>query len=186
MTISRFSFLILGSLFALVSCSLPGTQVEIKVDGSSQYVGTGFSISYPTTWNEVKNTDLPHPYRGMIVFARVSPEIKYGFSQNMLVMQDSLDIPVTSLSYSEKNNIQTTKNYLEYTKLQDDVISFNDSDTSRVYIFEARYNTTSQRMKFLQTAKVCGTKVFVLHITLGLDKDPAKYKELFSTFHCGK
>jgi len=104
----------------------------------------------------------------------------------MLVMEDTLDTPVTSLAYSEKNNLQTTKNYLEYTKLQDDVISFNDSDTSRIYVFEARYNTTSQRMQFIQTAKVCGTRVFVLHITLGLDKDPTKYKELFSTFHCEK
>jgi len=77
MTLSRLSFSLLFSLFILASCSLPGIQTETQVDGSSQYNGTGFSISYPTTWNIVKNIDLPHPYHGMIVFARISPEVKY-------------------------------------------------------------------------------------------------------------
>ena len=64
-------------------------------------------------------------------------------------------MPVTSKKYSKLNYIQTTKRYLEYTKLKSEPILFSDSDESYLYIFEARYNTTTPRMRFLQTAKVC-------------------------------
>lgn len=99
-------------------------------------------------------------------------------------MNDLLATPVTSKKYSELNYVQTTKNYLEYTKLQDSSITFPDSDESRVYVFEARYNTTTPRMKFIQTAKVCGTSVYLLHFTLSLDKDAENYISLMKTFEC--
>ena len=99
-------------------------------------------------------------------------------------MADSINTPVTSKKYSELNHIQTTKNYLEYTKIQELPIAFGDSDTSLLYVFEARYNKTTPRMKFIQTAKVCGTQVYLLHISVSLDKAPEKYIELLKTFAC--
>lgn len=102
----------------------------------------------------------------------------------MLILESELTTPLTSFKYSEQNARETSKNYLEYSKISGDAITFSDGDTALLHVFEARYNTTTARMKFLQTAKVCGTKVYLLHITLGLDKDPAKYKELFTTFSC--
>jgi hypothetical protein len=99
-------------------------------------------------------------------------------------MQDSLTNPITSKKYSELNAIQTTKNYLEYTKLQEIPLVFADSDTSLLYIFEARYNKTTPKMKFLQTAKVCGTNVYLLHASMHLDKKTENYQNLFKTFAC--
>lgn len=99
-------------------------------------------------------------------------------------MRDELRTPLTSKKYSELNYIQTTRNYLEYTKLQELPIAFSDTDTSLLYVFEARYNKTTPRMKFIQTAKVCGTNVYLLHIALSLDKAPEKYIELMKSFQC--
>lgn len=91
---------------------------------------------------------------------------------------------MTSKKYSELNQIQTTRNYLEYTKITDDAILFVGDDESRVTVFEARYNTTTARMKFIQTAKVCGTKVYLIHAAIALDKNPDNYIDLFKTFTC--
>ena len=168
-----FRLFLLTTLTFLMGCSLPGTQTEQSTqDGTKVYSGTGFSLSVPEDWTEPKNTDLPSPRQGEIAVSLLSPEVKYGFSNTLLVMKDVLKSPVTSKKYSE------------YTKLADDALLFEDSDESRVYTFEARYNATTPRMKFVQTAKVCGTDVYLLHVALSLDKNTKNYIDLFRTFLC--
>ncbi len=175
----------LSLLLTLAGCSLPGTQSETAVgEGLTPYTGSGYSMSVPSTWNTTPSVSLPMPRHGQVVLTAISPEIRYGFSNNIIIMQDALDTPMTSRKYSELNQIQTTRNYLEYTKLSDEVILFEDEDESRVYVFEARYNTTTQRMKFIQTAKVCGTRVYLMHAAIALDKDAANYTSLFKSFQC--
>ena len=141
-------------------------------------------MNIPDTWASAMAASLPTPRHGEVVMTAVSPEVRYGFSNNIVIMQDVLDTPMTSRKYSELNQIQTTRNYLEYTKLSDEVILFEDEDESRIYVFEARYNTTTQRMKFIQTAKVCGTRVYLMHAAIALDKDAANYTSLFKSFQC--
>ncbi len=99
-------------------------------------------------------------------------------------MEDDLTGLITSKKYSEVNELQTSRNYLEYTKLQDEALIFSDDDESRVFVFEAKYNQTTPRMKFVETAKVCGKKVYLLHFSITLDKNPDAYKELFKSFAC--
>ncbi len=170
--------------FALSACSLPGTQTESSDSLTVPYAGSGFSTEIPKTWEKAENSVLPIPIRGTIALAYMSKDVRYGFSNNYVIMADNIANPVTSKKYSELNHIQTTKNYLEFTKLQELPIVFGDSDTSLLYVFEARYNKTTPRMKFLQTAKVCGTRVYLLHISVSLDKAPDKYVELMKTFTC--
>lgn len=114
----------------------------------------------------------------------VSPEINYGFSNNIVILEDTLDSIMTSRKYSELNQIQTTQNYLEYKKIKDEAILFVDDDESHITIFEARYNSNTTKLKFIQTAKVCGTKVYLLHAAIALDKDANNYINLFKTFKC--
>lgn len=97
---------------------------------------------------------------------------------------DEIKSPITSRTYSELNHIQTTKNYLEYTKLQEIPLSFSDTDTSLMYVFEAKYNKTTPTMKFLQTAKVCGTKVYLLHASVALWQKTDNYEKLLQSFVC--
>lgn len=141
-------------------------------------------MNIPSTWKTSVDRPLPLPQNGTVVLTAISPDVQYGFSNNILIMEDMLNVPTTSKRYSELNQLQTTRNYLEYTKISDEPILFADDDTSTVDVFEARYNTTTQRMKFIQTAKVCGTKVYLLHAAISLDKDPTNYISLFRTFRC--
>lgn len=99
-------------------------------------------------------------------------------------MQDELSGLISSKKYSEVNHVQTARNYLEYTKLEDEAFTFADDDETRLYTFEAKYNQTTPRMKFIQTAKVCGRNVYLIHFSLTLDKTSAPYKGLIKSFRC--
>lgn len=99
-------------------------------------------------------------------------------------MKDSLNGIITSSRYAELSGVQSSKNYLEYTKLQDNPIIFSDTDESRITVFEAKYNPTTPRLKFIQTSKVCGTNVYLIHFSISLDKSPDAYIALAKTFSC--
>jgi len=175
------SFLLFSLL--LTGCTLPGTQVE-STDNTTMYEGSSFSVAVPKNWTEATGSLLPNPKKGIIELAYISPETKYGFANNLVIMSSILESPMTSKKYSELNQFQTTGNYLEYTKIQDNELTFTDDEVTRVYIFEARYNQSAPRMKFVQTARVCGTTVYLLHLSLALDKDPTLYLPLIQTFQC--
>jgi hypothetical protein len=82
------------------------------------------------------------------------------------------------------NHLQTKKNYLEYALIKESTITFQDSETSRYFVFEAKYNESTPRLKFIQTARVCGTRVYLLHFTLSLDKKADTYAKILETFTC--
>ena len=173
------------SFFLLTSCSLPGTQTETTSEGNTALIDAKtFSVRVPKTWTPAASSSLPTPKKGIIEIAYVSPEMKYGFSNNFIVMSSTLDAPMTSKKYSQLNQLQTTRNYLEYSKLTDEDMTFTDSEVTRVYTFEARYNETSPRMRFVQTARVCSGTVYLMHLALSLDKDPTIYIPLLQTFVC--
>ncbi len=176
-------FLIASLLIILSACSLPGTQTE-STDNTILHEEKTFQMQVPKTWVAAQPQNIPAPRHGSILLAFVSPEVKYGFSNNLIIMQDTLTSLITSKRYAELNSLQTSKNYLEYTKLQDKEFIFSDEEVSRLYVFEARYNQTSPRMKFVQTARVCGSQVYLLHFSLALDKSPDIYTELLKTFVC--
>ncbi len=175
---------IIISLILLSSCSLlPGTQVEIP-DNANLYTGSGLSMQVPALWSANTGTMTPTPKSGTLELAIVSPDVRYGFSNNLIIMRDSLNGIITSSRYAELSNVQSSKHYLEYTKLQDDPIIFSDTDASRVTVFEAKYNPSTPRLKFIQTAKVCGTSVYLIHFSIALDKAPDAYIALAKTFAC--
>lgn len=167
----------------LTACSLPGTQSE-GVAGITEYVGSGFTMQVPKAWTSATGATVLSPKVGSIAASLISPDVKYGFSNNLIIIRDELSGMITSARYSQLNNAQTTRNYLEYNKLQDDPIIFSDSDTSRVYVFEAKYNPSTPRLKFIQTAKVCGTSVYLIHFSVALDKSPVDYIALTKSFTC--
>jgi hypothetical protein len=63
---------------------------------------------------------------------------------------------------------------------------FNDEEKSTAYIFEARYNIDTPKLKFFQTAHICNQNK-AYFITLALPpsvKDLSKYEEFIATFQC--
>ena len=176
--------LFIASLLLLSSCSLlPGTQTEVA-SNARVYTGSGFAMQVPALWVVQTGTVLPVPRAGTLSLALISPDTRYGFSNNLVIMRDSLAGIITSSKYAELNSVQSSQKYLEYTKLLDDPIIFTDTDTSRVTVFEAKYNPSTPRLKFIQTTKVCGTNVFLIHFSLALDKASDPYIILAKTFTC--
>lgn len=173
------------SLFFLTSCTgLPTTGEQNS--NLTLIEKETFSVSVPKNWAPAQKQDLPTPKNGVISLAYVSADVVSGFSNNFIVLSEKLDWIIHSKKYSEINNIQTTKNYLEYTKIIESDIVFPDSDEGKIYGFEARYNQTTPRKKFLQTAKVCGNTVHLLTITLSLDKKLDPYIPILESFTCKK
>jgi hypothetical protein len=171
--------------FLLVSCSLPGTEDESVVveENTVVYEDDLVSMRVPKTWSG-KTDGLPTPRVGSIVAAFVSADVKQWFANNFLILSDTLMNIMTSRRYSELNILQTKKNYYEYASLKEEDITFSDNEPSRVYVFEARYNETTPKLKFIQTARVCGTKVYLLHFTLSPEKKSENYISLLKTFTC--
>jgi hypothetical protein len=155
----------------------------VVMENTESYETEDITIRVPKTWSG-KTTWLPTPRIWSIVAAFVSPEIKQGFANNLLIISDTLVNIMTSRRYSELNNLQTKKNYYEYSGQREEDITFSDNETSRVYVFEARYNETTPKLKFIQTARVCGTKVYLLHFTLSPEKKSENYISLLKTFTC--
>lgn len=179
-------FVVLCTLLFVASCG-SSSQGNITVDGTSTvtYETEQFSVLLPSTWTSSGTIDnLPIPAHGSVVMAAISPTTKYNFSNNFIILEDNLLAPASSESYSVTNNQQTVKKYIEYTPVSNEAIIFSDDDHSRVYVFDAKYNSNTPRMRFIQTAKACGTTVYLLHISISLDRNASDYIPLMKTFAC--
>ncbi len=103
----------------------------------------------------------------------------------MSVLQDTLHEAISSLQYSIVNYTLSTGAYAEYTKLAEKKITFSDKDEANLYIFEAKYNKETPKEKFVQTAKVCGDKAYLMTVAIGYDTtSTTKYENLLTSFTC--
>jgi len=182
------SLLLTLLVLGLSGCSLLPSDPTSTTDSSDagRVEKNGISIVLPTGWQEASNADIPTIKHGSVVAAYTASGSTKGFRNNLVIIQDSLNGLITSAKYSEINHLQTTRNYLEYTDVAQEIITFSDTDTAPAYTFMARYNDTTPKAQFIQTAKVCGTTVYLIHFSLQAKEKPETYRELLSTFVCMK
>ncbi|HRI36619.1 MAG TPA: hypothetical protein PK765_06225 [bacterium] len=179
---SKLSVLLLA-LPALTLSSCLGSSTESA--DTVVRAGTGYSVSVPSAWTEVPAKNLPTIPRGTIELAMNSREISGGFANNLTILSESLDRDTTSREYAITNNTLSTAEYIEYQKLSETEIAFVDEDTSLLYEFEARYNTTTPKIRFFQTAKICGQKAYLITVGVSLDTEGStRYEELVKSFEC--
>lgn len=90
------------------------------------------------------------------------------------------------MDFSILNHVGSTREFLEYTKLDEKKVSFPDKDSSVLYVFEAKYNAQTPKIKYLQMGKVCYiTEAYLITLALPLDvRDVSLYEELLKTFQC--
>lgn len=172
-------------LFIIGFLTACGSKNAIDGENVTLVSGSGFEMKVPTNWSSSSVTDsLPAPSHGNIVLWAVSPEKKYNFSPNILIIREQLDYAGSSRQYSELNNKNTQKKYVEYKWVDSGILIFWDSDESKYYIFDAKYNSQTPKMRFIQTAKMCGTTVYLLHASVFMEAKTENYVNLFKTFAC--
>ena len=146
-----------------------------------------FSIGVPAAWNILEDTQslLPEPSNGTIELASSSSDLQNGFSNNILILSQDLSEITSSRDFSLLNHIWVQNQYTQYIKLDTKEFQFNSWDVSTLYVFEAKYNLDTPKLKFIQTAGVCKTKGYLMTIALPTSiKDIDRYTDILTTFNC--
>lgn len=175
--------IILLTLVSLLLASCGGTTTDDT--NTKTYEWNLFKMSVPKAWTQVDSKELPNVNHGKLELALTSTEINAWFANNLVIIGEDLQNTTTSLKYSITNYIRTTWSVQEYTKLNEEDFKFSDNDEGKLYTFEAKYNSQTPKRKFLQTAKICDKKAFL--ITIGINTDNswvAKYEALLKSFAC--
>ena len=152
------------------------------------YAGDKFDISIPENWNILndKQNLLPQPSEGKIELSAQSQEAKGGFFNNVLILSDTLKSFTDSQEFAIANNVGAKSQYLDYLELENKSFEFIDGTQSQLYIFEAKYNMETPKIKFIQTAYVCNPNTGYL-LTMAVSpsvKITDKYETLLSSFTC--
>jgi hypothetical protein len=175
-------------LFTLVSCGSDDTSLTVEANGLTTFEWTGYSISIPGNWDVMndKNNILPEPSQWKIELSVQSSQPKWGFLNNLLILSDTLKTFTNSTEYSMANNVWARREYIDYLALENKEFTFLDDSKSQLYVFEAKYNLETPKLKFLQTAYVCNPdKGYFLTIAISPSiKKIDKYETLLSTFSC--
>lgn len=179
-------YIILLFVFILASC---GWDSQTTWENSLKLVeNKNFDFKIPSNWEVIEDKEniLPKAKEWNIELAATSTSISNGFSNNLLILSDDLKKLTTSKDYSMLNNMWAETDYLEYKKISTKDITFLDGEVSLVYEFEAKYNSETPKLKFIQTASVCNkTKWYFITIALPTSvTDISRYIELLSTFSC--
>ncbi len=185
---------IIFTLVFLVSCGWDNTSTSTGSLDSTKakkwltaFTASGFSIGVPSAWEVVDNIDelLPAPNNGSIELAASSLDTQNGFANNILILSQDLNKTTSSSDFSILNHIGVEKEYSEYVKLNTKNITFVSGDISKLYNFEAKYNIDNPKLKFVQTAAVCGSKWYLMTIAIAVSiKDTSKYEDILKTFMC--
>lgn len=171
-------------LFLLNSCSNKDTENVSELQNVKK---DNFSIDIPSkrTLIESDSKTLPKTKVWKIDLVSISNEVTSGFSNNLLILSQNINKVIKSDEFSIINNVWSTREYLNYTKLDSKKIEFDDKDISTLYIFEAKYNTTTPLFKYLQVWKVCDKKAYLLTIALSQDtKNTTEYENILQSFSC--
>ncbi len=177
----RIGIVFLVSLF-LYSCGWS----EEKAAGLQKVDTAQYSISIPENWVVLENTSEYNPKSWELSFAATSGDIKYWFLNNILILSQDTQKLVSSNDYSILNNVGTSREALEYVRLDSKNIDFSDTDSTTVYVFEAKYNLQTPTLKFVQFGKVCkSTQAHLVTIAVAQDtKNMDPYIEFAKTFSC--
>ncbi len=181
--------LVILLLLSISSCS---ESIDVVNDSSLiTHDWNGFTLDIPSTWDvmDLNNTwsiVLPNPRDWIIELVVSSKEEKNWFINNLIVLSKDLEETTTSYDFITRNN---PRNYKWYEYYYEDTVKdfeFSDGEKSKLYIFLAKYNKDNDKLKFIQTARVCNEKKsFFLTIGLSLDiNDTAKYEDIFKSFKC--
>lgn len=106
---------------------------------------------------------------------------------NLVILSDTLQANASASEYVEQSMLWAAREYISLTLESEEQIVFDDGASSRLEIFHAKYNEVTEERLFMQTARICGKKVYLM--TLGLENDTlatkySQYTSILSSFTC--
>ncbi len=147
-----------------------------------------FEVGIPASWNVIDSWDstmLPKPNYGEISLVASSIEPRDGFSNNLLILEDKIKKEIDSKNFSIFTNLWARNDYESYYELEAKDFVFNDKEESKLYVFEARYNENTPRIKFMQVGHICDDDSYLLTIALSSSiEDYSRYEDILKTFKC--
>jgi len=173
-------------IFFLFWCSSK-KNIEESLFTLKTYSNNYYSIDIPDKWVLIDNNSdsLPKPKNWEITLALKSNELKYWFSNNLLILSQDLNKNIDQKEYTMINNIWSSKDFLEYIKLDSFDIEFKDKSKWFIYIFEAKYNEKTPKFKYIQSAKICNKKAHLITIALSNDiKKTIDYENIIKSMSC--
>lgn len=182
--------MLIGLSLLLTGCFGIGgdtTSNEVDSAGLVKHTGTGYTLRVPASWQAVEASKITAPVAGKIELALRSLVNKRGFMNNLIILSDTLETPVTAAEYVSQSMLWASREYLSMTIENDEAVTFSDGEKSRMVIFRAKYNEVTEERLFFQTARLCGSTVYL--ITLGLENDTPpenydRYRPILSSFSC--
>lgn len=179
-------FILFSLLFALTSCG-EDTDTQVAADGLESFRANMFAMEVPASWEKLETSAITAPIHGTVELAMRSLKNTRWFMNNLVVLSDKVETEATSSEYARQSMLWASREYLSIEPVSDEVITFTDGETSRLSVFHAKYNEVTEQRLFFQTARICGTYVFLTTLTLEDDTDPTtydRYREILSSFQC--
>ncbi len=145
----------------------------------------------PSNWQEIWESNLPVPKSGDILLALKSTDKSDNLYRTLVILEDTLLWNISSEQYARNDYQISIKKYSWFRELAQKSIQYQDGINSKLYIFEAKYNPDSPRMKFIQSSKICKDENtnYVYNLTIALPSsatDLDKYEWLIKTLQCKK
>lgn len=187
-TFFRYSFFLFLPLL-LAGCFGGDDENINAVDDSGllKHVGTGYSIRVPASWEKLDPTKIVAPVQGTIELVMRSFVNKRGFMNNLVILSDTLEADATASEYVSQSMLWAAREYISLSVENQEQMTFADGENSRLVIFRAKYNEVTEEHLFLQTARICGKKVYLM--TIGLENDTEvnsydRYRSILKSFTC--
>ena len=188
-------FLLSLLLFLLSACWIPflwweENEIPEELNSSVEtFTGQYMTIETPSDWQNIATSQLGVPKTWNVILAKKSSDRVDRVYRNMIVLEDTLIGSLSSSQYARNDYRIAQKKYAWFKELESIDAQFADGEQSSLYVFEAKYNPDSPRMKFLQSARICENweEKYVYNITITLPaslQDIEKFKALIQTFAC--
>ncbi len=183
MSIKNKTFIFFILIFWLLSCWDTGSDNWLVLKTLDE-----FEVGIPASWNIIDSWDstmLPKPSYAEISLVASSIEPKDGFSNNLLILKDKIKEEINSKDFSKFTNLWARNDYESYYELEAKDFIFNDEEESKLYVFEAKYNENTPRVKFMQVGYICDEDSYLLTIALSTSIDDySRYEDILKTFKC--
>lgn len=176
-------YILLLSLFLLWSCFWIGEDDQNA--GLSLKQTETFSMSVPWVWREVSPSDIPNPRTGKLVFAYSSPTERQWYFNNLVVLEAANSLWESSLSLMQNTKVWLEASLDAFYIIEEENISFADESQWLLLIYDAKYNVSTPKLTYLQTARACGDTNYFMTISLAEKlENYDRYETLLSTFSC--